>query len=89
MMVTPGSSGVIVQITGRRFLPDSRLLLAAYPTSVGSQAVTLGMVRSSADGRFTFVTASRKLLIGEYTLRAWSLDFARIDLADTYFQVVV
>jgi hypothetical protein len=87
--VTPTATGERLRVTGRHFMPGARLLLALYPMISGARPTTLGVVRSSDSGGMSFEKVARKLVPGEYVLRAWSLDFVTVDLADAYFQVVV
>jgi hypothetical protein len=87
--VRAGPGGDQLRVTGRRFAPGARVLLAAYPMFQGTGPVTLGVVRASSAGRIRFVKSTRRLTPGEYELRAWSLDFVTVDLADAFFQVVV
>jgi hypothetical protein len=87
--VTAAPAGEIVRVTGKHFASRARLLLAVYPMVGGAGPMTLAVVHTSSLGRISFEKPIRRLAPGEYELRVWSMDYVTVDLADTYFQVVV
>jgi hypothetical protein len=87
--MAPASDGEELQATGRHFLPRARILLAAYPLFKGKKPLTLGVVETSQVGALSFRTVTRRLVPGEYVLRAWSVSSLTMQLAETYFQVVL
>src|SRR5438270_13878485 len=89
LYLTPPRQSWRVILSGRRFLPNTRLLLAAYPMFPGAKPVSLGVARSTSTGLLSFSDVTRKLVPGEYVLRVWSMDFLTVEMAYAYFQVVV
>jgi len=87
--VQPAPNGDRFTVSGRRFLPDIHILLAAYPLFSGARAFVLGTARADAEGRFALRVVTRKGVPGEYVVRAYSVGSLAAQVAETYVQVTV
>lgn len=85
----PVSKGERVAITGKHFLPNLKLLLAAYPVVRGAKPVVLGTSRTDHIGAFSVQVLTSKLGPGQYELAAWSLSQVSAQMASAFFQVDV
>jgi hypothetical protein len=87
--VTPSPQGDAIAVRGVRFIPNTRLLLTAYPLFRRARPLTLGVARTDGKGRFQFQIVRRKIPLGEYQLNAYSVGTLAAQVAQTYFQVSV
>jgi hypothetical protein len=85
---TPDAAGDRVAVTGRRFVPNTRLLVVAYLLLHPKKAVILGRPRTDARGGLSFSVSTAKLAPGQYVLRAYTVSAIAAQMAETYFQVV-
>lgn len=86
---TPNTAGDRVAVSGRHFVPRTRLLLVAYPLLHPKKAVILGRPRTDNRGALTFAVSTARLAPGQYVLRAYTVSAIAAQMAETYFQVVV
>ena len=87
--VTSARDGELLQISGRKFIPRIPLILVIYPVEKPRKYIVIGSVRSGTNGHFQFSRSTRKLVPGQYILRAWSGDQLSAQMAEVPFQVVV
>jgi len=84
-----GAGGDVLVISGRRFIPDVRLVLVAYPTFEAHKYFVLGTVQSDRRGDFRLSMPTKRLGQGQYVLRAFSQSTLAAQMAETFFEVVV
>jgi hypothetical protein len=87
--VTPAAHGEHVQLRGRHFVSNVKLLLVAYPLSTRGKPVVLGTVHSDGHGAFAYTRTVRTLPLGQYVVRAWSQSALTAQVAETFIQVVI
>lgn len=85
----PGGRTEVLQVTGRKFLPDVSLLMVAYALVRPRHPMIIGTIHTDSRGRFQFTYSSRKLVPGQYILQAWSQSEFSAQMAQELFQVVV
>jgi hypothetical protein len=76
-------------VSGRRFLPDTTLILLLYSAQGAIKPVQLGRVTTNGKGAFSRWLPSRHLPAGQYVLRAWPTGPLAAQTVDTYFQVIL
>lgn len=86
--IVGSSQGESIQIQGRRFLGNLHVILIAYPLSTHARTVILGSVTTNGRGSFRLQRVTRKLVPGQYVVRAFSTDAVSAQMAEQFLEVV-
>lgn len=87
--VGPTGSGDALRVRGTGFLPHVHLLLITYPLDLPRRPFVLAQAYSSAHGTFLVIRVVRRLPLGQYALRAYTVSGVAAQMAEGYFEVVI
>jgi hypothetical protein len=86
--VVLSAAGDILRVTGSHFVPGSHVRFLVYSVGGSRKPLTLKRMQTDASGHVAF-SVSRSLHPGEYELHALSNDTLVVDMAQTYFAIVI
>jgi hypothetical protein len=75
-------------VRGSHFVPRITILLVVYPLVKKGEPIMLGRTQSGKRGTISLVRSSRRLVIGQYLVRAFSASASAAQTAQAFFDIV-